>query len=39
MIYIMYVDNEAKQSETQHTNKTDVIYVVSGIDHSSGENS
>ena len=32
------VDNEAKQSESQHVHKTDLIYDVSCMDPSSGEN-
>ena len=36
-IYIQ-VDNVVKQSETQHINKTDLIYGILGLDPSSGKN-
>ena len=32
-----YVDNKAQHSETQHVNKTDFIFDVSGIDRSLGK--
>ena len=33
-----YVNNEAKQSETQNVNATDLIHEILSIDPSSGEN-